>query len=250
MQIKSIGEVISVLDKIVAESALNNNTLGYFAVLYQKVTVKVKEGIENRYFDDGKRMEKLDIVFAKRYIDAYYAWKQNASVSKSWEKAFETAEDKKILVLQHLLLGMNAHINLDLGIAAAAISTNENIRELKNDFDKINEILSSMVDEVQHGLSAIWPALKIILSMLNKTGNYLIDFSMEVARDGAWNFATIIDQHTSEERPGLIQARDLKVAEKSKIITRPGKWIQFLLWLIRLGERGSVSQKIDKLKKF
>lgn len=35
-----------------------------------------------------------------------------------------------------------------------------------------------------------------------------------------------------------------------KIITHPGKWIQFLLWIIWLGERGSVSEKINKLKEY
>jgi hypothetical protein len=37
------------------------------------VTKKVKNGIENNLFDDGPRMEKLDVIFAKRYIDAYKA---------------------------------------------------------------------------------------------------------------------------------------------------------------------------------
>ncbi|MBW6533967.1 MAG: hypothetical protein K0B11_03080 [Mariniphaga sp.] len=40
------------------------------------------------------------------------------------------------------------------------------------------------------------------------------------------------------------------MADKSKIITHPNKWIQFLLWIIRLGERGSVSEKMGKLKAF
>src|SRR5690606_12551437 len=92
--------------------------------------------------------------------------------------------------LQHLLLGMNAHINLDLGIAAAEISTKENIHQLKNDFIKINEILSAQVDEVQFGLSSIWNPLKKILSKTGKFDNYLVDFSMKIARDGAWNFAS------------------------------------------------------------
>jgi hypothetical protein len=38
------------------------------------------------------------------------------------------------------------------------------------------------------------------------------------------------------------------VSEKTKIITHPNKWILFLLWIIRLGESGSVSEKMGKLK--
>jgi hypothetical protein len=247
-QLNSIDDVISILDDIILETEINNNPLGYFAVLYRKVTVKVKEGIENQYFDDGPRMEKLDVVFARYYIDAYFAWKQKETVSQSWAKAFLISQNKNMLVLQHLLLGMNAHINLDLGIAAAEISTKENIHQLKNDFIKINEILSAQVDEVQFGLSSIWNPLKKILSKTGKFDNYLVDFSMKIARDGSWNFASEMVQLKEYGWLDSVQIRDFKVAEKSKIITHPNKWIQFLLWVIRLGERGSVSEKMGKLK--
>lgn len=151
--IETIDDVISVLDEIILESSSNNSTMGYFAVLYQKVTIKVKEEIAAGFFDDGPLMEKLDIVFAKRYIDAYFMWKNQKPITKSWEVAFRESENSKLLVFQHLLLGMNAHINLDLGIAAAEISGSNNIEDLEEDFIRINEILASMVDDVQNGLS-------------------------------------------------------------------------------------------------
>jgi len=43
---------------------------------------------------------------------------------------------------------MNAHINLDLGIAAVEISRNKNLDDLENVFNKINEIISLLVHEV------------------------------------------------------------------------------------------------------
>jgi len=39
--------------------------------------------------------------------------------TESWVKAFDATEFWWLIVLQHLLMDMNAHINLDLGIAAA-----------------------------------------------------------------------------------------------------------------------------------
>ena len=67
-KIKSIDDVILTLEQIIVESEINNDPLGYFAVLYQKVTIKIQEGIKTKYFDDGSRMEMLDVIFAKRYI--------------------------------------------------------------------------------------------------------------------------------------------------------------------------------------
>ena len=246
--ITTIDNVIEVLDSIIGECLATESTLGYFAVLYQKVTIKVKEGIAAGYFENGPRMEKLDVIFAKRYIDAYFSWTQNEAVTSSWEKAFLLAENKKLLVTQHLLLGMNAHINLDLGIAAVEVSGKNQIEELENDFNKINEILASLVDEVQKGLSSIWPFLRKLLKLSGKIDNYLVDFSMKVARDGAWKFATELAAFEIRRQPEQIKLRDKKVAAKSTIITSPGKGVQFLLWLIRLTESSSVAQNIKKLK--
>ena len=247
-QVTSIDGVISALENIILDSEKNNDTSGYFAALYLKVTKQVKKGIENNEFEDGPRMEKLDVIFASRYLDAYRAWKNNQPVTDSWKKAFSLSTQYWPIVLQHLLMGMNAHINLDLGIAAAEISKNKDINELKNDFDKINEILSSLVNEVQDNLSKIWPTLKWILQKTRKVDDFLVDYSMQLSRDGAWKFAGSIVNKPDAELKILIADRDKKVADKSSIVTNTGLIARLIFGIIRIGERGSVKQKIEKLK--
>ena len=247
-ELKSIDDVIDVLEHIIDESRENNNPMGYFAALYQKVTIKVKEGIAEGAFEDGPQMEQLDIVFAKRYLDAYHAYRKNEPVTDSWEKAFDLSEKYWPIVLQHILIGINAHINLDLGIAATEISKGKNIDDLKNDFDKINDILSSLVNQVQENLSEIWPTLKKILVRVGKVDDFLVDFSMLIARDGAWQFAVDLASKSIDEQKSFIKGRDQKTLKTAKLITNPG-WIASILFaIIRIGERGSVSKKIDTLK--
>ncbi len=249
IQINTIHEVINELEKIISECETNNDTLGYFAALYQKVTKKVKEGIENDFFDDGPRMEKLDVIFAKRYIDAYYAWQNNQTVTKSWQKAFEISTNYWPVVLQHLLIGMNAHINLDLGIAAAEVSKNKNIDDLQDDFNRINEILSSLVCEVQNNLSEIWPTLKKILQKTNKADDFMVDFSMKLARNGAWNFAVKMSEIPENEIEKLLDERDKNITEKAGLVTNPGFVANLIFKIIRLGEKGTVASKIKLLAK-
>ena len=246
--INSIDEVIEALDGIIKQAEDNNDTAGYFAALYRKVTIRVKQGITNNEFENGPRMEKLDMIFASRYLDAYFAWKNNQPITASWKKAFDITTNYWPIVLQHLLIGMNAHINLDLGIAAAQVSVNKNINTLQNDFNKINSILSSLVTEVQNDLANIWPRLKWILQKTKNVDDFLVDFSMQLSREGAWKFAISIAGKSSGELDTLITARDIKVAEKSKIITHDGFLVSLILGIIRLGERGTVKQKIEKLK--
>ncbi|MBR9922193.1 MAG: hypothetical protein GYB31_15245 [Bacteroidetes bacterium] len=244
---KSIEEVIQALDLIIERSEQEESAMGYFAALYRRVTIEVREGIQEGYFEDGDRMEKLDVVFAQRYIDAYYAWMDGAPCSISWQRAFQATSSYWPTTLQHLLLGMNAHINLDLGVAAAAISEGMPIQLLKDDFNKINEILSSLVGEVQEKLIRIWPNLHWILQKTRNVDDFLVDFSMEIARNGAWKFACGIALLSGESLEEEIRKRDSSVGRKADLVVKPGKMVQLLLGIIRLGEKGSNSQKIRGL---
>ncbi|QCK16631.1 DUF5995 family protein [Mangrovivirga cuniculi] len=247
--IVTIDDVVNELNDIIQECISNSDPRGYFAVLYKKVTVKVKEGIENNYFDDGARMEKLDVIFALRYIDAYNNANKNLVVSRSWNESFSMAKKDEITVLQHILSGINAHINLDLGIAAYEVNKGVNIHELKNDFDRINQILSSMVHEVQYNLTTIWPPLKFLLQKTGKIDDLLVDFSMKLARDGAWEFSVILAENEETEIQNLITERDKKVSSKIHLISPSGFTLKFIFSLISIFEKGSVADKINLLKK-
>ncbi|HSI69918.1 MAG TPA: DUF5995 family protein [Gillisia sp.] len=247
-ELNSTDDVIKVLDDIIQVSEQSNDPRGYFAVIYRRVTWKVKEGIETGYFDDAARMEKLDIVFAKRYFDAYYDYEAYGRATASWETAFLYSRKYWPVIIQHLLIGMNAHINLDLGIAAAEVSKNKNIEELRDDFYRINYILASLVDEVQDNLSTIWKPLRPILKKMGKYDNMVVDFSMELARDGAWEFAKELATKKESEKEDFIALRDQTIVKKAALVTNPGMVGNILLGLVRLGERGTVSEKLEKLK--
>ena len=67
MAATTIDEVLARLTGIIDESLQTGSRAGFFAALYYKVTAKVKEGISKNEFEDGARIEKLDVVFANRY---------------------------------------------------------------------------------------------------------------------------------------------------------------------------------------
>lgn len=248
MPIQTIDEVIAVLENIISECERNQNPLGYFPALYKRVTQKVKEGIDTGFFEDGPRMERLDIAFANRYLDAWFDWQKDETVTESWQKTFDLSDKYRPIVLQHLLMGINAHINLDLGIAAAEVSKGENLTDLQNDFNRINEILSSLVHEVEDDLSLVWPALKLILKHTGKVDDYLVDFSMKLARDGAWKFAMSLIRLSDRQLDMAISERDRKVAAKTDVVLKPGLIASLVLWIVRITERGSVGGKIQRLK--
>ena len=104
-----------------------------------------------------------------------------------------------------------------------------------------------MVTEVENDLAEIWPTLKKILRFTRKVDNFLVDFSMELARDGAWRFAKKVAITPEDQLANLIKERDVKVTKNADIITSPGLIATIILKIIRLGERGTVIDKIEDL---
>lgn len=248
MQAKNIDEVILQLDNILDWAIDNKNRLGYFAGLYRKVTLEVKEGIIAGLFENGERMERLDVIFANRYLEAIAQNRNSKIPTVSWQLAFEASKKYWPIVLQHLLLGMNAHINLDLGIAAARTSPGEAIYDLKNDFNKINEILAALIDGVERELSQIWPALKLLDRIAGKTDEAVINFSIEKARDHAWKVAEDLAPLEQADQMLKINELDKQVAILGGLIRNPGIIIGLVTKIIRIGERGTVPKIISILK--
>ncbi|MFB6344003.1 DUF5995 family protein [Saccharicrinis sp. FJH62] len=246
MAANTLNEVIEQLEKIILESIEKQSTYGYFAVLYQKVTIRVKEKLGTGYFDDDARMEQFDIVFANRYLEAYNQYKNHQLCSKSWQSSFESSEKDNLIVLQHLLLGMNAHINFDLGIAAQ-ITGKIDILALKNDFIKINELLGELLDEVQQDLTKVWRWLRYPLKLAGNLDNLFVNFSMKIARNGAWSFAMELELSRKNQEE-IIAIRDQKIADITPMITKSRGVIKLLLRLIRFSEKGDEATKIKRIR--
>ena len=68
---RTIAEVIARLTEIVERAEAGGSRLGYFPALYLKVTKRVEHEIRRGAFDDGERMERLDVKFANRYLEAF-----------------------------------------------------------------------------------------------------------------------------------------------------------------------------------
>ena len=126
----TIDDVLAALDAVVARAIEERSRVGYFAAVYRKITAKVAEGIAKGMFDDGERMARFDVTFADRYLAALDGYRAGRTVTKSWELALDATEARRPIVLQHLLLAINAHVNLDLGIAAAETAPGDALAEL------------------------------------------------------------------------------------------------------------------------
>jgi hypothetical protein len=243
----SIDEVLAALDEVVETATERRDPVGYFAAVYRKVTAKVAEGIDVGFFDDAERMTRLDVVFAGRYLSALRAWQAGDHPTKSWEIAFEAARGANLLVLQHLLLGINAHINLDLGVAAAQTAPGESLVDLRRDFDRINEILASLLAEIRRDLHSVSPWIGLLDRLGGRGDDEVIRFSMQAARTSAWRFAVELAPLHADHWSGPIAVRDGRVAALARTVLAPGP-LRGWLWLIRARESSDVRRNIQTLR--
>jgi hypothetical protein len=160
----------------------------------------------------------------------------------------DAAEEWWPIVLQHLLLAMNAHINLDLGIAAARTSPGGELPALKPDFDRINDVLAAMVDGVQRELAQVWPALGLLDRLVGNIDEAIAQFKIGKARDEAWRLAQRLAPLDEAGQAGIIGETDESISFLSRLIRRPGIAGSAAFMMVRLGERGTVPEIIDILR--
>lgn len=243
----TIGEVVERLDDIIAQCREHRSRLGYFAVLYRNVTLRVKEGIEGGRFEDGDRMERLDVTFANRYFEAYDLYADGAPTSRCWAVAFDAAERWKPIVLKHLLVGMNAHINLDLSIAAARTCPGPAIAGLEHDFREINAILLDMLNDVQDALGRISPWIRLLDLVGGRLDESIAGMGLTGARDWAWMSAVHLAALEREDQAPVIDRIDRSIADVGRHLLNPGIWLAFKLLVVRLSERMDVGEVMDLL---
>jgi len=245
---QTIDEVLTELDQIILRARNERDRLGFFATLYRNVTVKVKEGIAAGLFEDGPRMEKLDVTFASRYLTAFESFRRGDPLSKCWLASFRIAATWSPIILQHLLTGMNAHINFDLGIAAQSVAPGPELASVEGDFNLINDILSGMILKVRSDIEEVSPWIKLLDRYASQTEDRLINFSLGKARASAWLVANMINDTPTDRLVRELSILDDGVAMLGTLIGSPKEWlISIGLHVIRIRESSDVPHVIDVL---
>lgn len=247
---QTIDEVIAELDQIILRARRDQSRLGFFATLYRNVTIKVKSGIAAGVFADGARMEKLDVAFANRYLAALASFQRGEQLSKCWLVSFQTAERWSPIILQHLLMGSNAHINFDLGIAAQAVAPGSELPSLQPDFNLINDILGGMIVKVRSDIEEVSPWIKLLDRYSSQTEDRLINFSYGKARASAWLVANMINSTPTAQLGRELEILDDGVAAFGSLVAHPKEWLISLgLRVIRLRESNDIPHVIDVLSR-
>lgn len=244
---RNIDEVIAQLAVVIESAKARRSRLGYFATLYRQVTVEVRRGIQEGRFEDGPRMDVFDTAFGNRYFQALGAWESGHKPPKCWRVAFDLLTDESTIILQHLLLGVNAHINLDLSVAAVAAAPGSRIGELSRDYNIINDILLSVLTKVQDALNDVSPYMWLLDELGGRSDEWALDFSIRTARAEAWNNAVLLAHASGERKTAILTSMDLGATLLARLIARPSGILRPGLQVIRHKENHDVAAVIERL---
>lgn len=251
-ELTTIDGVLDELDDIIETTVEEGSPLAIFAYVYRRTTARIAKGIAEGAFEDPERMERFDVDFAKKYIRAFWRYRHDKPVPLVWKIAFRVAEDpdgRNPIILQHLMLGMNAHINLDLGIAAAETVPGGQIPSLKKDFMTVNNLLEELIDEMQLRISRASPLLFLLDWIGERNDEDIINFSLRRARDFAWNAAVTLAHADEDEKDHIIREMDDQIVKVAKrVVEPPGFLLPKVLGLIRMFEDKNIQVIIDKLR--
>lgn len=244
----TIDNVIQVLDDIIDECLAKRSRLGYFAALYRRVTIGVRRRVNDGTYVDGDRMERLDVRFAQRYIDAYYQHRRGEEPPEAWAYTFSAGHDERPIVLQHLLLGMNAHINFDLPVAAARILDRYDPKGFKSDFHGVNDLLADLVDEIQDEIATAGLWMKVVDVLGGPVDEALCSVFLSRARSSAWQRAKTLHQMEPENRPEVIERYDHNTRQIARRIYAPDSAVSGIRSQLRSAESDDVRDVIQAMR--
>ena len=241
---RGLPDVLGELDDVIARARDEHSAAGIFPAMYRCVTAEIHDAVRDGFFDDNVRLERLAVIFADRYLDAWQQWTGGSRPTDAWQVAFAATEDgRRRTIAQHLFAGMNAHINLDLGIAVADIPGVQ-LDDLNADFLRVNDILFSRLDGLQHTLGQVSRRMAVV----DRVGLFLDERIMQMvignARDRAWELA--VDLATRpEEAQQIIAARDRETAQFSDTVLGGNLVVRFLSRVVCTAEPRDLSVAID-----
>ena len=221
---------------------------GWFTALYRQTTRAVRAQVAAGAFDDASRMNRFVERFAARYMGPLRAFGAGEPVPRSWRVAFDAAGDRGTVIYQNLLLGINAHVNLDLAVVAAETCPGDEITSLHDDFMRVNAILGALMPNVRKSIGRFSPLFEVLDWIGGAEDDAFLNFSIEVARKEAWSQALVLASTDDPvRRAELVESLDRGVAVLGKLVASPGGLLNVAVRLVAALEKDDVVAIIDAL---
>jgi hypothetical protein len=149
---ESLVALVARMEALLAPLEAERDPARFFLGTYLRTTRAVGVALDRGRFEDPAWVTEWDVDFASFYLDALEAYRKSPDeVADPWRLAFGAAPG--LPPEAHVLLGMNAHINLDLPQSLIAVIPPEDfaspslLDRRRRDHERIDAVLAARVAE-------------------------------------------------------------------------------------------------------
>tara|TARA_R110002124_G_scaffold277321_9_gene448686 strand:+ start:38149 stop:38847 length:699 start_codon:yes stop_codon:yes gene_type:complete len=217
----------SVVDKMmetVKKFEANKDNRTIFLHCYSMMTANMLLAIEQNKFHDTQWVNQLLNRFADYYFNALSCYDCGEETPTVWKEVHKAAASKKLHVIQHLLLGVNSHINYDLVLTLydmlspewADLSDEMRVKRYQ-DHCLVNLIIGDTIDKVQDEVVEKYsPSMDVIDKLMGRLDEFLLLKLITAWRDKVWDHTQeLLVLESEAERTKYILELEKKVLKKA-----------------------------------
>ena len=202
-----------------------NDRRAIFVGAYLTITSAMGEAIETGQFMDGPWVNSYLLHFAQLYMDAFRAFEHGdlEHVPTAWRVAFELSARDEWMALQHLLLGVNAHINHDLAIALVRSGIDPDRPMRYDDHTGVNAVLKRTANALQDHVERLYsPALHFLDEVFGQWDEEFSTMMVDRARETAWSHCLdLVDCSCEEDKAVVMRRIDDHAGALARLIAAP-----------------------------
>lgn len=180
-----------------------------FLNCYLLMTRNMLTAVDAGAFHDGRWVNALLHRFADYYFDALSVYDVDRERAPAvWKQTHDLAGRDEIQVVQHLLLGVNAHINYDLVLTLVEMLEPEWERLTPRqraaryaDHCRVNDIIGATIDAVQDDvIEPAAPQMDVVDKLLGPLDEWLISRLVTRWRQEVWEHAAAMLARPAQRR--------------------------------------------------
>lgn len=248
----TLDEVVADLWAIEQRFLARQDRRAIFATLYGVVSAEMRHRVARGEFLDPAWVHRYAVAFANYYRDALEAYDsgRTSQVPRAWRLCFDAAAAGNGLVLQDLLLGVNAHVNNDLPFALHRVTIEPDREQRRRDHNAVNEVLAAVTERATARIAALYaPGLVALDALAGDIDEMLALFSLQTARESSWESAvSFTNASNAVERAlvaGLVSSRAAVVA---KLLLAPSRNPALVAASRRLEQRVNVPTLLARVR--
>ncbi len=232
---KSAEEALRALDAVTAHLIETGDARAAFPDVYGIITRRVAESValgDRGIFQAPRWISRLAGRFCERYLETLrWSFDRHQQDAGAWAIAYDAGDGAGTLPLQHVLLGLSAHINFDLalGIYRTIVEfgafDGASMRRYRHDHDAVNHLLRASIPEAFDHLIRRHrcEASAVLYQRAYAVSEWAAMWILATWRARVWDDALVLlHARSTAERERVVAAMERRSRRIGRLLALPG----------------------------